>query len=479
MFHLARQRGLLWPLSHVLAVSACYLTLASSSACATTAGHAMPRPDSGGAEYAAALPSAILPSAPSDTRAAGDVDLVDGSLANYIAYAFAHSPELRASFEEWQSAAERPQQARKLPEPTITYTGFVRSVETRVGPQRHKLGAMQWFPWPTQLSAASRAATARSESFQRRFQAHALQIAATVSREYWEVWFIERHREVLTDLVALLRDLSAQVRARVVTGTSDLAGLAQVDLRALRLDDVLAGVDDRERAARAELVRVLGAPVTAVTPVSKAEPTAGSPPESPVVLIAAAKRHPRVQATRLMSRSYVEQERRARARRYPSAGLGVDWVITGPAMDPTMADSGKDAVMAMAAVRVPLWQGAYGAAEREASAKRRAYDARVRAVTDAAAADVHKLLARIDDLTRRVALYETTLIPQAETVFVATQGSYQVGRAAIADLLLAERDLLELSVARYRALADFAITWAALESTVGHQLVKIDKAIAR
>ena len=44
----------------------------------------------------------------------------------------------------------------EFPELVLTYGGFIRSVETRVGPQRHRLGAMQWFPWPTRLNANPR-----------------------------------------------------------------------------------------------------------------------------------------------------------------------------------------------------------------------------------------------------------------------------------------------------------------------------------
>ncbi len=54
----------------------------------------------------------------------------DGTLGGYLAYAYAHSPALRASFETWRAATFRPDQERRLPEPTISYAVFVRSVET-------------------------------------------------------------------------------------------------------------------------------------------------------------------------------------------------------------------------------------------------------------------------------------------------------------------------------------------------------------
>ena len=38
---------------------------------------------------------------------------------------------------------------------------FVRSVETRVGPQRARISLQQAFPWPTRLTAGSDAASGR------------------------------------------------------------------------------------------------------------------------------------------------------------------------------------------------------------------------------------------------------------------------------------------------------------------------------
>ena len=81
----------------------------------------------------------VDPMAQEDTSA-GVAAEFDGTLGGYLAYAYAHSPALRASFETWRAATFRPDQERRLPEPTISYAVFVRSVETRVGPQRHRFG---------------------------------------------------------------------------------------------------------------------------------------------------------------------------------------------------------------------------------------------------------------------------------------------------------------------------------------------------
>lgn len=394
----------------------------------------------------------------------------DGSLPSYLAYAFEHSPELRASFEDWRAATERPRQQRKLPEPTITYAGFIRSVETRVGPQRHRLGLMQWFPWPSRLTAGGKAEALRARSAQRRFEAHALEIAAQVSRAYWRLWLVHRTREVQRDQQVILTQLSEQVRARVEASMADLADLAQVNLSVSRIEDVLAGLDEAERSASAELVRAVGARAGTPTPVAKDPPDVALPRTSAADLRTIAIAHPRVEAMSLVSDASGQDLRRARADRFPSIGLGVDWIITGDAADPSTPDSGKDPVIAMVALKVPLWGRAYGAAEREARAQGRAAAARRLAERDRAVAGLETALADIRDQARRVRLYETTLVPLAETTYGSVQSSYQAGRSSVAEVLWAERDLLELQLGLFQAQTDYAVAWAELERVVGQPI---------
>jgi cobalt-zinc-cadmium efflux system outer membrane protein len=392
-----------------------------------------------------------------------------GTLRSYIASAFSNSPDLRASFEQWRAALARPAQARKLPELQLTYGGFIRAVETRVGPQRHRLGAMQWFPWPSRLTAGVDAASYAALSSQQRFEAHALDVAAQVARAYWKLWLIQKNRLVQRDQREILVSFSKQVRARLESGATGLSDLAQVDLSISRISDVLASLDEAERAAAAELVRVIGAGDGAATPVEPEidPPPALLPEPAESELKAAAIEHPRVASMASMSESADERVRAAKGERAPSIGLGLDWIITGDGPDPSAPNSGQDAVIGVVAVKVPVSGPAYRAAEQEARAEASMYRARERAASDRAVAELEQALADLRDAIRRVHLYQTTLVPQAETTYSSTLDSYGSGRSSLAEVLMAEKDLLELALGLFEAHAKYAVVWAELERVVG------------
>jgi cobalt-zinc-cadmium efflux system outer membrane protein len=391
----------------------------------------------------------------------------DGTLASYIARALEQSPELRATFEDWRAATFRIAQARRLPEPIFTYAYFVRSVETRVGPQRHKFGISQAFPWPTKLSAGADAASLAARSARQSYEAAALEVARTVAEAYWKLWVIQRTREVEQDQQRLLQQLSASARARVEIGQSSLADLGQIDLSVSRITDVLSGLDEAERVAQAELLRAVGEDPGTATPIANSAPRLMRVAEGATELRAAALSHPRIQAIGTMAESQQQHARAAGADRYPGFVVGAEYIETGPARMAGVADSGKDPIIVSLAVKLPIWGGVYPDEQDEALAQSAAYRARQGAAQDRAEAALEKALSDVRDSIRRVELYRQTLVPQAQTVFESVLGGYQAGTSTVASTLLAERELLELQLSLFKAQGDYGVALARLEALVG------------
>jgi outer membrane protein TolC len=328
---------------------------------------------------------------------------------------------------------------------------------------------MQWFPWPSRLTAGRDAAAYAAVSAQQRFEALALGVAAQAARAYWRLWFIQKNQVVQQAQREVLMSLSQQVRARLESGRTGLSDLAQVDLSISRISDVIAGLQEAERSATAELVRVIGAEDGTPTPIrpERDPPLALLPESDESELKDAAIAHPRVAAMASMSEAADERARAAKGERGPSIGLGLDWIITGHAVDPSIADSGKDAVVGVVALKVPVSGGAYKAAQQQARAEGAMYRARERAARDRAVAELEQALANLRDAVRRVQLYETTLVPQAETTYSSTLDGYQSGRSSLAEVLIAEKDLLELALGLFQAHASYGVSWAELERVVG------------
>lgn len=416
-----------------------------------------------------AEPLYAAPAVTRGNRPATDTKL-DGSLAAYVAYAMKQSPSLVEAFARWHAAVSAIAVARKLPEPMLGYGLFVRSVETRVGPQRHRFSLQQQLPWPAKLDTAADVASAEARAAEQVFRAQAHELRSRIARAYWRLWLVDQERGLQQKQRDLLRELSAAVRSRVEIGKASLAELSQVDLGVSRLDDELHSLAARKRIARAALIDAIGAPAELETPIAERQPKIGLPARSTTELRRLALVHPRINALRYRASAELDRARNAQASTWPNLILGVDYIETGPAAAANVPDSGKDALVLSVGVALPIWRGSYRAAEQAAVARASAWQASARARRNTAWAELSTALAMLRDSRRRIATYRKTLIPQAETVYAAVTGTFQTGATSLASVLIAERDLIGLRVRLVRALAEHATAWATLEYIVGRQL---------
>jgi len=393
-------------------------------------------------------------------------DTPTGSLANFQAYAFAHSPALLASFEHWRAAVEVPRKERALPDPTITYAGFVSSVETRVGPMRHRLGVRQWFPWPTSVLARSDAAAERAEAAQRVFEAHALALGAEVGRVYWRLWLIEQEQQIQRRQVEVLRIAKQLAETLVETGTANVSALAQISLRIARHESHVARLSEETARASAKLAFTLGMQDTGTFQISANPSGTRLPSESFDTLAEDLSRHPRVESIISLSSAEDALVRAARGERAPRLGLGLDWTIIGDPATP-VPDGGKDAVSINASISVPIWASGASAKARVARAKSRAHRAQAEHVRGLLRSDLRVLLTDLRGSARTIGTYQTQMIPQAIVAQESVYFAFEAGRVGVTDLLDTHGIRLELELELAHARYEHEVTWSDIEALVG------------
>lgn len=408
-------------------------------------------------------PSESAPPTPMRQQA----DALPPSLARYVAMAQEKSPELKASFDRWHGSISRISRARRLPAPQLSFGYFVRPVETRVGPQRARVGVSQSFPWPTQLTAGADAASERARALQSQFESLALEIRARVVVAYYQLWLIRETRKIHVEHLDVVRSLSSSVLARLEVGAATLADQQQVDLSAARLEDMLAGMDEDEVAAEARLGAVIGNRELETFSTDQGPPEARLPGEDERTLKSAVSSHPGLSVFGHLAESHEEVARAEEAAGMPSFSVGADWIITGEARMANVSDSGNDAVIVGGGISIPLWRGSYSDAADAARADASAARADRMAAEDRALAELAVAWAQVRDSVRRVELHRNTLIPQADSAYASVLGAYVTGQGTVAQTLLAQKDLLELRGDLEKARAEYAIAWARIERVVG------------
>jgi len=398
----------------------------------------------------------------------------DPSLDDYIVYAALCNPGLRAAFETWKAKLERVVQTETLPDPRLSYTYYIREVETRVGPQEQRLGVAQSFPWFDKLSLRGNVAVEEANAAREQFDARRLLLEYRVKDLYYELCYLAQAIRITEGNIDLLQQIEGVAQAKYRVGSPNHPDLIKVQVELGKLEDRLASLEDLGRPLRAEfnaeLNRAEDAPVPWPDPRRIPEASVDE-----VALVAWLRDgNPELRALGFAVRRDEEALRLAGRDYYPDFTVALDWIDTGKAINPGVPDSGKDPWLASISVNLPVWWAKYRAGEREARARLRASRSMRTDRERTLVAELERVLYRYRDAGRKVSLYRDTLIPKGQESLETITAAYQADRADFLDFIDAQRVLLEFELDFERARSDRAQSLAALERLVGRDVVSED-----
>ncbi len=398
--------------------------------------------------------------------ATGDAN-TPSTLAEYLRYAARNNAGLQAAFEEWKAALEAVPQAKALPDPRFTYGYFINEVETRVGPQQHRLSLMQTFPWFGTIEARTDAASSAAKAAHKRYEAKKLQLFYQVKDAFYEYVYLKSAIEIARDNVDLVKHLEEVARTKYTTATASHPDIIRVQVELATLDDKLIALQDLREPIVARLNAAMNRSADMSLPWPAPEADRAVQVEPSAVLVALRKDNPELQALDFDAEVARNRIELAKKKFYPDLGVGVDWIVTDEAISPGVRDSGKDPVILMFSLNLPIWRKSYGAAELQARAQSRRTIHQKRDLENNLLARTQRVLYDYEDSGRKFALYDQILVPKAEELVGASETAYSAGTIDFLSLIDAERTLLRFRLERERAHANRRQRLAELETLVG------------
>ena len=387
------------------------------------------------------------------------------ALTAYLQEAESVSPSIAGARAGHEAALAGVARAGGLPDPTVSYGHYFEEVETRVGPQTHRMGVRQRLPWLGKLLLAKDVARERAAAAGERVRATRLDVAAAVTSAFADYAYLAEALRVTEERHVLLAALEEVTRSRYSTGEASYGDLMKAQISVARVEDSLASIRARQAPASARLAAAVGLSDDAMLPWPEEIPEASTSVTStgmeffeehgPDVM---ALRHD-VEAARY--------ERQLAGRTFvPDLTLGVDYIATDEARMP-VDESGKDPLIGTASISIPLWFGKHVAAVRQAEAALEATERQVEQRTHELRAEVRGSVFELEDTARKVVLYRDRLIPAAVQAVEATDASYRAGSADFDALVAAHEVALEFQLALARARADLLANTARFARLTG------------
>ncbi|MBL4808731.1 MAG: TolC family protein [Phycisphaerales bacterium] len=415
-----------------------------------------------------AEPGSIYRTAANDEPSSSMV--VDGSPESYIRYALFHSPAVERSYQQWRVASERLPQVRALPDPRLNIGFFLDEVETRVGPQQAKVGIQQTFPWIGKLQDRQDAAAKGAMAAWYKYQETQLIVVERVLIALENIAYLDKAIAITKENYALLESFEEVVRARYRVGMGSHPELIRAQVELGQLEDRIIGLEALRPSYVANLNAVLNRdPEGEVLAGLKLPNTVASQDAKQITKIAQ-EWSPVLQSTiQRIEQARIKTEI-ARKDGKPDLTVGIEYIVTDEAANPTIAESGDDPIMLTFGINLPIWREKYDAGVRESIAQRLSISREFDGQTNALSAQIYQAWFEHTDADRRVRLYEDSLIPKAQESLSASLGGFRTGDSEFLDLLDTQRTLLEFAIAGERARSDRGKALATLNRLVGRAI---------
>lgn len=392
------------------------------------------------------------------------------TLSDYLTYAALNNPGLEAAFNRWKAALERIPQVSALPDPKFNYLYYIREVETRVGPQRHGFGIAQAFPWFGKLKLRGDVATEAAHAARKRYEAAKLKLFYEVKDSYYEYYYLAKSVAITQENIALVKHLESVARSRYKAAAGMHPDVVRAQVETGKLEDRYRTLLDLRQPIVARLNAALNRPFETDIPWPGEIAIEDVNAVDEELLSRLAAENPELQALNFeinKSRRAIEL---AKKDYYPDLNFGLNFVDTDDSSVGNPRDNGKDPVIAMISLNLPIWRDKYDAGVLEAKAQFYAARQDKKEKTNSLSAELKMASYRLRDAKRKIDLYGNALLPKARESLKVTESGYLASTESFTDLIDAQRIFLEFALDYERALADHAQSLAKLEMLVGREI---------
>ncbi len=400
----------------------------------------------------------------------------ESGLDAYLSYAALHNPGLRGKFHGWQSALAKAGYAGALPDPTVAFGYYIENVETRVGPQNQRVGFRQSLPWFGTLDAKHDMAFEAAQAAFQQYQAEKLKLYYRVKAAYYEYYYLARNIELTRENLELLTFWESVARTKYEAGLRQHPDVIKAQVELGKLEDQLLSLEDTIDPLAARLRATLNLPDSIYLPLPDSIVVQEIELDKDTVLFLVAENNPDLKTVQHLIEKERSGERLAGKSSWPNFTFGVDYIETGPALNPGLLESGKDPWIINAKINIPLWFGKNAARKREARARHKQAQFDLLETGNRLTALTERALFDYEDALRKTGLYRDGLVPKAEQSLNAAYTAYQAGETDFLNILDAQRQLLNFQLAFERAKTNLAMSAARLEMISGKE---IDRSLSK
>ena len=372
-------------------------------------------------------------------------------LSGYIAEAETNNPEVQAYELRYSIAQEKVNEMNTLPDTEFGVGYFVSTPETRVGAQRARFSVKQMLPWFGTIAKREKYQDALVEAEYLEYVIAKRKLGLAVAQGYYKLYTIEAQSKVVQQNVELLERYKELALNAVEVAKASAVDVLKLEMRQNELKAQQQILEERRIAAEIQFKNSLNtASEGRILVVDSLSIPAQDAQINPDDLSA----NPELLKYDKLYESVTQAEILNRQEAAPKWGVGLDYIPVSERTDMFPADNGKDIVMPMVSVSVPIFNSKYKSVSLQNELRQQELDAqkaqRLNTLKNLLAeAKQNKNTARINFNTQK------QNIAQAQDAEEILLKSYETGSIDFNDVLDIQELQLEFQLKQLQAVQNY------------------------
>jgi len=374
------------------------------------------------------------------------------TLDNYFKIAAENNPGLQAKYKDFEAAMQKVPQVSTLPDPTLSFGYFISPAETRVGPQRARFSLTQMFPWFGTLKAQGNAATLMAEAKYQSFMDARNRLFYQVAAAYYSLLELKRWEMIEQKNIEILQSYKNFTNSRFKSGTGPMADVLRVDIMMNDANTSLTILDQKEKPLLAAFNKLLNRHENEIVILTDSLATYDLPDHFREDILL--ESNPLVKELDLKIKSSEASVLAAQKLGLPKLGVGLDYVVVGERSDIVMSDNGKDVLMPMVTVTIPLFRRKYQASVKEMQLIQESYSLQKEEYTNSLAASYEMAWFEMEQQKELLILYDRQ-IKESVQVLNLLFSAYANSGASFEEVLRMQQQILKYEKMKATAEAQY------------------------
>jgi outer membrane protein TolC len=277
-------------------------------------------------------------------------------LETLINEALNNNPEIQKFEFQYSIASEKVNEVNTIPNTEFGIGYFVSEPETRTGAQRFKVSAKQMLPWFGTITSRENYVSSLADAKYEDIVIAKRKLMASVSQSYYNLYANKAKQEVLTENIKLLETYETLALTYVEVGKASAVDVLRLQMRQNEIQQLKDVLHQQYLAEQTNFNNLLNRENdVAVTVVDSLM----LPSKDFEITTDNLALHPELLKYDKLYQSVEQSELLNQKESSPMIGFGLDYINVSERPDMNFSDNGKDIVMPMVSVSIPIFNKKY------------------------------------------------------------------------------------------------------------------------